>query len=76
MRLPIDVTRRHTFAVRWDAREAVFSVDDEIVRICSRPPTYPLQLMLAVFDFPEWSTGTDDHLVPELVVEHLLAARG
>ena len=76
VRLPIDVTRRHTFAVRWGAREAVFSVDDEIVRICSRPPTYPLQLMLAVFDFPEWSTGTDDHLVPELVVEHLLAARG
>ena len=28
--------------------------------------------MLAVFDFPDWSTGTDDHLVPDLVVEHLL----
>lgn len=75
-RLPIDVTQPHRFAVRWDAREAVFTVDDELVRLCPRPPTYPLQLMLAVFDFPEWSTGADDHLVPELVVEHLLAARG
>jgi hypothetical protein len=25
--------------------------------------------MLAVFDFPEGSTGDDDHLVPELVVD-------
>jgi len=33
-------------------------------------------LMLAVFDFPQWSSGSDDHLVPELAVEHLLAARG
>ncbi|HWO52510.1 MAG TPA: glycoside hydrolase family 16 protein [Ornithinibacter sp.] len=75
-RLSIDVSQPHHFAVRWDAREAEFTVDDEIVRICPRPPTYPLQLMLAVFDFPQWSTGTDDHLVPELVVDHLLAARG
>jgi hypothetical protein len=22
-----------------------------------------------VFDFPEWSNGHDDHLVPELVVD-------
>jgi hypothetical protein len=29
--------------------------------------------MLAVFDLPEWSTGADDHLVPELVAEHVLA---
>jgi hypothetical protein len=75
-RLPIDVTQPHNFAVSWDAREAVFTVDDEIVRLCRRPPTYPLQLMLAVFDFPHWSTGADGHLVPELVVEHLFAARG
>jgi len=33
-------------------------------------------LMLAVIDFPRLSTGSDDHLVPELAVEHLLAARG
>jgi hypothetical protein len=24
--------------------------------------------MMAVFDFPEWSTGDDANLVPELVV--------
>ena len=25
--------------------------------------------MVAVFDFPEWSVGGDDHLVPQLVVD-------
>jgi len=68
-RLPIDVAEMHTYAVDWDAEEAVFSVDGDEVRRCPRPPTYPLQLMIAVYDFPEWSVGEDDHLVPELVVD-------
>lgn len=71
-RVDIDVTQQHIYAVEWDQREAVFTVDDQRVRRCPRPPTYPLQLMLAVFDFPEWSTGDDDHLVPELVVGRVL----
>ena len=68
-RVPVDVADRHVYAVDWDASEAVFTVDGAVVRRCARPPTYPLQLMLAVFDFPEWSTGGDDDLVPELVVD-------
>jgi hypothetical protein len=63
-RLPIDVTAWHEYAVRWDVDEAVFSVDGERVRACRNPPTYPLQVMMAVFDFPEWSRGEDDHGVP------------
>jgi hypothetical protein len=68
-RRPIDVTGFHTYAVDWDAGAAVFTVDGHEVRRCARPPAYPLQLMLAVFDFPQWSTGADDALVPELVVD-------
>ena len=75
-RLPIGVTEPHTYLVDWDRGEAVFTVDGDDVRRCPDPPTYPLQLMLAVFDFPEWSTGADDRLVPELVVHHVLAERG
>jgi hypothetical protein len=70
-RLPIDVAEFHTYAVDWDATQAVFSVDGEQVRTCPAPPTYPLQVMVAVFDFPEWSTGNDDQLVPELVVDSI-----
>lgn len=68
-RLPIDVAEFHTYAVDWDADVAIFSVDGQLVRRCPNPPTYPLQLMVAVYDFPEWSVGDDDHLVPELVVD-------
>lgn len=68
-RLAIDPAAMHTYAVRWDAAEAVFSVDGDEVRRCPGPPTYDLQLMVAVFDFPDWSTGADDDLEPELVVD-------
>jgi hypothetical protein len=70
-RVPIDVTEPHTYAVEWDAAAAVFSVDEAEVRRCPSPPTYPLQLMLAIYDFPEWSVGEDDHLVPALTVRRV-----
>jgi hypothetical protein len=70
-RLAIDVTAFHTYAVDWDEHEAVFTIDDRVVRRCANPPTYPMQLMVAVFDFPQWSTGDDDQLVPELAVAHI-----
>jgi hypothetical protein len=75
-RVPIDVTEPHTYAVDWDSEEAVFTVDGEVVRRCPHPPTYPLQLMLAVYDFPEWSVGDDDHLVPRLVVDLVRGGQG
>jgi hypothetical protein len=31
--------------------------------------------MLAVFDFPDWSTGADDHLVPRLVADRVAGDR-
>jgi hypothetical protein len=63
-RVSIDVSDWHEYAVRWDDDEASFTVDGEHVRTCRNPPTYPLQVMIAVFDFPDWTRGDDDHLVP------------
>ena len=74
-RVAIDVAVPHAYAVEWDATEAVFTVDNVVVRRCPAPPTYPMQLMLAVFDFPEWGGGDDDLLVPELVVDHIWSRR-
>lgn len=70
-RLEIDPAELHTYAVDWDAEAAVFSVDGREVRRCAAPPTYPMQVMIAVYDFPEWSRGDDAGLVPELVVDHV-----
>ncbi len=68
VRLPIDVREFHTYAVEWSAGTATFSVDGTAIRSCQGAPTYPMQLMLAVFDFPEQSGK--DH-VPSFVVDHI-----
>ena len=73
--MKIDVRQPHVYAVEWDAGEAVFSVDETVLRRCPNPPTYPLQLMLAVFDFPQWSSGDDHRLVPRLVVDRVAGTR-
>lgn len=67
-RVAVDVADWHEYAVRWDADEAVFTVDGTRVRSCVHPPTYPMQVMVAVFDFPDWSRGDDHDLVPVLEV--------
>ncbi|GAB3815288.1 glycoside hydrolase family 16 protein [Kribbella italica] len=68
VRLPIDVAEFHTYAVEWTAEQAEFYVDDQPVRRCAGPPAYPMQLMLAVFDFPEWS---DHQHVPSFTVDYV-----
>jgi hypothetical protein len=55
--------------VRWDTARAEFAVDGRPVRSCLEPPTYPMQAMIAVFDFPEWSHGDDGALVHALEVD-------
>lgn len=73
-RLDLDVAQHHVYAVDWDELAATFSVDGDVVRRCAKPPRYPLQVMVAVFDFPAWSRGGDDHLVPALVVDRISTA--
>jgi Glycosyl hydrolases family 16 len=69
VRLPIDIADFHTYAVNWTADKADFLVDGVRVRTCLNPPAYPLQLMVAVFDFPEKSDGTDVEAVPAFIVD-------
>ena len=40
--LPVDMTTRHHYALEWRAREALFSVDGELVLRATNPPTRPL----------------------------------
>lgn len=54
-RIDIDVTEDHVYAVAWNRARAVFSVDGEEIHTAVDPPTYPMQVMLAVFDFPSGS---------------------
>lgn len=64
--LPIDLRDFHTYAVEWIGGEATFSVDGSAIRSCQGAPTYPMQLMLAVFDFPGEPFG-----VPSFTVDYI-----
>ncbi|MBM7784963.1 glycoside hydrolase family 16 protein [Tenggerimyces flavus] len=68
-RLAVDVADFHTYAVEWTAERADFFVDDEQVHTSAKPPRYPMQMEIAVFDFPDKSTGDDHDAVPALVVD-------
>jgi hypothetical protein len=54
--LDIDATEWHTYAAAWTTVETRFLVDDEVVRVVPQGLTYPLQLMIDLFEFP---TGPD-----------------
>ena len=51
-RLDIDVTAHHVYAADWQPGRVDFSVDGQHVRSVDQAPAYPLQMMVAVFDFP------------------------
>jgi hypothetical protein len=49
----------------------VFSVDGEQVHACGSAPTYPMQVMLAVFDFPAWGDDVYDDHVPTFTIDRV-----
>lgn len=69
-RFPLDVARFHRYGVDWRPDGLTFTIDGAAVRRVRQSPTYPMQLMIGVFDFPAKATGADEP-VPELVVSHV-----
>jgi hypothetical protein len=66
-RLPIDVRDYHVYAVDWKPGRVDVLVDGEPVKTVEQAPDYPMQMIVALFDFPA-KDGPADH-VPELVVD-------
>jgi beta-glucanase (GH16 family) len=72
--LPIDVAAFHTYAVDWRPDNLTFTVDGDVVKRVGQAPDYPVQLEIAVFDFPDKADLVPGEVpVPELVVSHVLA---
>ncbi len=67
----IDVADWHTYAVDWRPDGAAFAVDGQVVREVAVTPDYPVQAMLAVFDFPGKAVPGEPYVVPELVVDRI-----
>jgi hypothetical protein len=65
----IDVRQRHTYAVEWRADGVDFLLDDRVVRSTQQAPRYPMQMMIAVFDFP--NAGAEPTHIPVLALDHV-----
>jgi hypothetical protein len=71
-RLDVDVAAHHVYAADWRAGCVEFFVDGELVRAVDQAPDYPMQFMIALFDFPEKAPGTTH--VPEFAVDSIACA--
>jgi Glycosyl hydrolases family 16 len=74
-RLALDVGGFHVYAAEWRRGRVDFFVDGEHLRTIQQAPAYPMQMMIAVFDFPETPGAAElaAH-VPELGVDYVRGA--
>lgn len=68
----LDVAAWHTYAVDWREDRTVFLVDGVVTAIVHQSPTYPMQMIMAVFDFPDRAAPGDDGHVPRLLVDRVI----
>jgi hypothetical protein len=66
-RIAIDVTEYHVYAADWQPGRVDLLIDGEHVKTLQQAPDYPMQMMVAVFDFPD-KPGPADH-VPEFAID-------
>jgi hypothetical protein len=73
-RIAIDVAEPHVYAADWRPGRVDFLVDDQHVRTVHQAPAYPMQMMVAVFDFPaKAASSADPRHVPHLAVDYVRA---
>ena len=49
----IDATAFHTYAASWTRDGVEFLLDGAVVKSTTQSPDYPMQLMLAIYEFPD-----------------------
>ena len=50
--MQIDAREFHAYAAEWTPEGVSFSVDGELVKTVGQSPSYPMQLMLNLYEFP------------------------
>jgi beta-glucanase (GH16 family) len=71
-RVAIDVAEFHVYAADWRPGRVDILIDGQHVKTVLQAPGYPMQMMVAVFDFPDKAASSPqpDH-VPELAVDYV-----
>jgi hypothetical protein len=73
-RVPIDVGEYHVYAAAWRPGRVDFLVDGALICTVEQAPDYPMQMEIAVFDFPAHkSAASFAHHEPSLTVDHVRA---
>ncbi len=70
-RVAIDVSEFHVYGADWRPGRVDFLIDGEHVKSVDQAPDYPMQAMVAVFDFPEKAESAPRDHVPALVVDRI-----
>ena len=70
-RQDLDVGEFHTYAAEWRPGRVDFLIDGRQVKTVGQSPDYPMQAMMAVFDFPDRADAGSDGHVPEFVIDRV-----
>jgi beta-glucanase (GH16 family) len=76
--VPIDAREFHVYAAEWTPEGVAFSVDGEHVKTVGQSPSYPMQLMLGIYEFPDGDIGGGSaagHYPKEFVVDYVRGYR-
>jgi len=61
-----------TYAVDWQPGRVDFFIDGQPMETVDQSPDYPMQMMVAVFDFPDKAGSSQEPPpIPELAVDHV-----
>jgi len=74
--LPMDATQPHTYGCEWDHTGVRITVDGVWIYRTAQALTYPVQLMLDLFEFPAGWRGEDDFPKTATIHEVRLRADG
>ena len=73
-RHPVEVAEWHTYAADWQPDRVDFLLDGVVTRTVHQSPAYPMQMEIAVFDFPGRAVLGDADHVPRLLVDDVRAS--
>jgi beta-glucanase (GH16 family) len=75
VRLPIDAREFHVYRADWTRERVEFFVDDELVKTVPQSPSYPLQLMLSLYEFPPAGDDATGDYPKAFVVDYVRGYR-
>jgi beta-glucanase (GH16 family) len=63
--VPIDAREFHVYSAEWTSEQVTFFIDGEHVKTVQQSPSYPMQLMLGIYEFPGDANNRDSTGYPK-----------